>query len=91
MPNAKPGKAGCLPLLGFLLLEGVVGFTLGYLVASSVWGFLDRAGWINDDTANGLIGIFTGMAVAAIPVFWIDRWCKRLTGESALEQLPLIP
>ncbi len=89
-PPTRP-KGGCLGLLAFLLIELIVGFGVGYLVASNLWAFLDARGWFADREVNGLIAIFTAMAVSFVLVYWIDGHCKRITGESAIDQIPFLP
>lgn len=91
MSRKRDRAAGCALLLVFLLIECAVGFAIGYTVASNLWAFLDRGGWIADDAGNGLIAIFTGMAAAAVPVLLIDHLCRKLTGESAIELFGSLP
>lgn len=79
MPERPKPKGGVLAWFGFLFAEFVGG------VAAFIAGFALLHGW--GDVAGGIGGLVAGGAV----VMWLDRWCVRHTGSSAVDWMHPLP
>ncbi len=77
-PKPKP-KGGTLAWFGFLFAEFVGG------VSAFIAGVALLRGW--GDVAGIVGGLIAGGAV----VWWLDRWCERHTGSSAIDWMPTLP
>lgn len=89
MRQNKP--AGCLGMLVFFVAElGALAGTvyLGHMLLAPLLRGLVPAG--ESDFAD-VLAIVIALIAACVPVFLIDRLCKRVTGHSVLDSMPLIP
>lgn len=87
----KLGPGGCLVLLALFGVQTIILFGCIYLGMEMLQPWILATGLIKDDAGAALIGIFTGMLVAAPPMILIDKWAKQLTGHSVMDNIPYIP
>ena len=81
-------QGGCLLLLGFALAELVGGLAAGFGAYTALDALIRLVLPGGGAPAVAPIGAFIGGFTA---VFLIDRWCKRRTGTSILDEIPYIP
>ena len=78
-------------MIGFLLVEFAVGLAAAVVVYAIFEKLFGALGWTGEDGLFGVIAVTLAIIGACFPVFWVDRWGKRVTGHSVLDNLPFIP
>ncbi|PSJ38796.1 hypothetical protein [Allosphingosinicella deserti] len=84
----QPRQGGCLLLLGFALAELVGGLAAGFGAYTALDALVRLVLPGGGAPAVAPIGAFLA---GLVTVFLIDRWCKRRTGTSILDEIPYIP
>ena len=89
--NKRISAPGCVGLLLFFVIEVAAGFAVGYVAYLGIFGLFERLGWTGERDFAAVVAVCLAMLVALAPMVLIDRLCKRLTGHSVLDNLPVIP
>lgn len=91
MAKQKPSSGGCLLAFVLFLFSQAAGFTAFYFTTTSVWGLLEKTGWITDKDGAGLTGVFVGMMVYVVIFFIANRYIEKWTKVDPASYIPNLP
>ena len=86
-----PGVLGCFGLLIFLVLEMGAAAGVGYLAWLPMVRIIAAIVPASEYDFAAVCAICLAFIPAGIAMYAVDRLCRRITGESAMDWVPWIP